>query len=228
MYKETYFSRFKPNFKYRTPWGEAQNYHVIVNTEDTDEEFIYVACAGHGGIFISKALQKKYLPAAYRKSSGWYEEDCEACVQTYLPKELITVHVDAAHRGNVPKQFKDRDEHVKWVYEVTKNSLDTWYPLPQGMRPEKKENSNPKLTTGDIVQFITGIYEVGKATDQTFVVTCVGNTTTSKPRFTPYNAQLGRPEGLLYNLSRYTKCSYKVIGKYNEQGQSLIYDMATV
>jgi hypothetical protein len=91
------------------------------------------------------------------------------------------------------------------------------------MKPVKKENSNPKLTTGDIVQFTRGIYQVGEATAQKFVVTCVGKTPTSKPRFTPYNAQLDTPEGLLYTLKNYTKCRYNLIGKYNENGQSLIY-----
>lgn len=66
----------------RTPWGTAQNvFHLA-------EGVIEVETASHGGIKLDRKRNAR-MPEAFRRSGGWYEEDCEyALVLVSLPEAL--------------------------------------------------------------------------------------------------------------------------------------------
>ncbi len=62
-----------PHVGMRTPWGKAQTCDKMF------EGCWDVTTAGHGGLKLSAALQR-LIPAKWRCSGGWYEEDCEALI----------------------------------------------------------------------------------------------------------------------------------------------------
>lgn len=89
----------------RTPWGQAQHVEVLA------PGIVSVSCAGHGGVKLSPERNREVHPA-FRRSSGWYEEDCEWRAAA------------AAH----PEAFARPDEDPDEVYEDAKKSLRNWYP----------------------------------------------------------------------------------------------------
>lgn len=89
----------------RTPWGTAQF------VEEIAPGIVSVSCAGHGGVKLSPERNREVHPA-FRRSSGWYEEDCEWRAAA------------AAH----PEAFARPDQDPDDVYEDAKESLRNWYP----------------------------------------------------------------------------------------------------
>jgi hypothetical protein len=67
----------------RTPWGSADW------VDEVASGITSVSTPGHGGIKLSPA-RNKAVPAGLRRSSGWYEEDCEAHIVAF-------VHPDSGH-----------------------------------------------------------------------------------------------------------------------------------
>ena len=66
----------------RTPWGEAQQ------VENVADGIAIVHTAGHGGIKLSPE-RNRMVPSPLRRSSGWYEEDCEGQIACMVfPDEL--------------------------------------------------------------------------------------------------------------------------------------------
>lgn len=65
----------------RTPWGQAQEVRHYA------PGIAVVTCAGHGGIKLSPERNRE-VPPSLRRSSGWYEEDCEFQIAgMYFPEE---------------------------------------------------------------------------------------------------------------------------------------------
>lgn len=54
-----------------SPWGPVQNATVLATG------IVFVDTASHGGIKLS-AERIAQMPEGARKTSGWYEEDCES------------------------------------------------------------------------------------------------------------------------------------------------------
>lgn len=76
----------------RSPWGVVQ-YSSAIGTEG----MFIVSTAGHGGIKVPAALNKR-IDATWRKDKGWYEEDCEwAIVAVSFPESFPEESVKQAH-----------------------------------------------------------------------------------------------------------------------------------
>lgn len=68
----------------RSPWGEIQY------VREDPPGLAWVMTAGHGGVKLSPE-RNRAIPAALRKSSRWYEEDCEFAIAEMY-------HADTAER----------------------------------------------------------------------------------------------------------------------------------
>lgn len=89
----------------RTPWGSAQTvFHVAPG-------IVEVGCAQHGGIKLSPE-RNKLVPPALRRTSGWYEEDCEWNI-------AAMIH---------PHAFKRSSESAAECRERAERSVINWFP----------------------------------------------------------------------------------------------------
>lgn len=69
----------------RSPWGKVQHCNQIA------EGIVSVSTASHGGLKLS-IERNNQIPEGARKSSGWYEEDCEwSIVALVFPKDFAMV-----------------------------------------------------------------------------------------------------------------------------------------
>lgn len=80
-----------------TPWGKAQ--HARVLSPGIGE----VSTAGHGGMKVSPALNKK-IPAPLRRKGGWYEEDCDYAIVVLFLGEAM---------GKTPEAIEDARSVVR-------------------------------------------------------------------------------------------------------------------
>jgi len=65
----------------RSPWGKIQ--HV----SNPAPGCWVVSTAGHGGVKLDRDRNAK-VPKGARRSSGWYEEDCEAVITLAVHDDL--------------------------------------------------------------------------------------------------------------------------------------------
>lgn len=65
----------------RSPWGPVQH---VTNLAPGAWS---VETAGHGGIKLDGARNRK-VPAAARSKGGWYEEDCEWAIAAYVHEDV--------------------------------------------------------------------------------------------------------------------------------------------
>jgi len=78
----------------RSPWGAVQN------ATELAEGIWSVSTAGHGGIKLSPQRSKR-VPIVWRRTDGWYEEDCHWAVVAVTFGEsagFTPAHVAAAHK----------------------------------------------------------------------------------------------------------------------------------
>ena len=69
-----------------SPWGAIDNENVVA------EGITFVHTPGHGGYKLSRERNAK-VDSAWRKSGGWYEEDCEwAIVALTFPEVFPAEH----------------------------------------------------------------------------------------------------------------------------------------
>jgi hypothetical protein len=75
----------------RTPWGKADNAHVIAPGIQR------VSTSSHGGFKLDKEANEK-VPAPFREKGGWYEEDVLYAVvfatfpEVFGPEPVINAH----------------------------------------------------------------------------------------------------------------------------------------
>lgn len=87
-----------------TPWGTAQHEERIA------PGITEVGTAGHGGIKVDAALNRK-IREVWRRQGGWYEEDCDAAiVMLTFPQHFPEKRVEAAHRS--AKRYYPREYAV--------------------------------------------------------------------------------------------------------------------
>ena len=89
--------------KSRSPWGRVDHHSPI-----GDLGFHHHSTPGHGGIYVPPSMLAK-MPAPYRNSDGWYEEDCEwAKVALSFPSGISERELDQARKTAInwfPKEF---------------------------------------------------------------------------------------------------------------------------
>lgn len=73
----------------RSPWGEIQF------VREDPPGLAWVMTAGHGGVKLSPE-RNRAIPAALRKSSRWYEEDCEFAIPEMYHADTAERRADAA------------------------------------------------------------------------------------------------------------------------------------
>jgi len=87
----------------QTPWGKSDSSTKIARG------IVSYSTPSHGGIHVSKGLLAK-MPEPFRKTNGWYEEDCEWCmVALSFPQFFSDENVKAAHqtaRQYFPDQYE--------------------------------------------------------------------------------------------------------------------------
>lgn len=66
----------------RSPWGKVQNAVQFAEMEDCWR----ISTSSHGGIKLSPKMNKE-IPKLFRRSGGWYEEDCEAAIPLHFLKK---------------------------------------------------------------------------------------------------------------------------------------------
>jgi hypothetical protein len=70
-----------------SPWGKIQS-KTQIDANDGSESIMQVSTAGHGGLKLNRKQNAK-IPAIFRRSGGWYEEDCEwAIVALFMPSHF--------------------------------------------------------------------------------------------------------------------------------------------
>ncbi len=95
----------------QTPWGNAQNLETICSGLD------FVDTAGHGGIKVSKELNKN-IPSWIKEEThnrlgleGWYEEDCDWCIPVIVFSVVFFAWAkeegSEAYIASARKRFKD-------------------------------------------------------------------------------------------------------------------------
>jgi hypothetical protein len=88
----------------RTPWGKAD--HATIITEGVGR----VDTSGHGGMKLSRSRNAK-VAACWRRTGGWYEEDCECAIVVLTFPELFDEKVRAGAertaRGYFPYAFAE-------------------------------------------------------------------------------------------------------------------------
>jgi len=67
---------YPPTIK-SSPWGSVQ--HQTNYTQGVDA----VSTAGHGGFKLDRRWNG-FIPEAFRRADGWYEEDCDAYIVVYF------------------------------------------------------------------------------------------------------------------------------------------------
>lgn len=92
-----------------SPWGRIQEKRQII------PGMFFVSTAGHGGIKLSPALQRR-MPDYMRCANGWYEEDCEWA----LPFLVFQQQILAETTAESCKHSIHRDEHAK--------TCKNWFP----------------------------------------------------------------------------------------------------
>jgi len=111
----------------RTPWGPAQH------GERVADGIVFVPTDGHGGYKLSPE-RNAAIPPAYRKSSGWYEEDCERHIVEFYHHDAVWPDRQGAERA---ESIASRDE-----------SLRDWFP-DQWEKVNKRELEPGESSTKD-------------------------------------------------------------------------------
>lgn len=85
-----------------SPWGKPQSIENVVNNH------VYlVSTARHGGYRLSPEYNAK-IPTAFRNSSCWYEEDCEAFIVEYFLNEEINASPNFSNIWTCPSLDKEK------------------------------------------------------------------------------------------------------------------------
>lgn len=122
----------------RTPWGPADY------VEHTAHGIVSVSTPGHGGVKLSPE-RNRMIPSVLRRSSGWYEEDCEV----YIP---MMYH---------PEAFVRDGQTVDEVRQFAENGIIRWFPdeyeaatgnqIPVGVSAQKDRSAWQALHVDDDV-----------------------------------------------------------------------------
>lgn len=95
-----------------TPWGVAQDIEPIL------EDMVFVSTAGHGGLHLDAARNRR-MPEYLRRRGGWYEEDCEWCLPCVVFEAEILASGDrclsraiqqGSHKQTMKNWFPDEYE----------------------------------------------------------------------------------------------------------------------
>lgn len=86
-----------------TPWGRADHVEMIASG------IAVVSTPSHGGVWLS-AERNALVPAPLRETSGWYEEDCEASIPTWVFWDLFAQH------------------RPEWSKDQTAATIRNWFP----------------------------------------------------------------------------------------------------
>jgi len=90
----------------RTPWGPAQR------AERVADGIVFVPTDGHGGYKLSPE-RNAAIPRPYRKSSGWYEEDCERNIVEFYHHDAVWPDREGAERA---ESVAFRDERLRYWF----------------------------------------------------------------------------------------------------------------
>jgi len=103
----------------RTPWGAADYVYDIA------PGIAEVGTDSHGGIKLSPERNRE-VPAALRRSSGWYEEDCEAAIAMWaFPGEYAQHRAGRRRDGD---DWVDQWADVDFVREDSADRVRRWFP----------------------------------------------------------------------------------------------------
>ena len=78
-----------------SPWGAVQS------VREFGDGVVAVSTAGHGGFKLDRERNNK-IPPMFRKSGGWYEEDCEAAIVMYF-----VLLLDEQRKASAVRVLKD-------------------------------------------------------------------------------------------------------------------------
>jgi hypothetical protein len=84
-----------------TPWGRSQGGSRLA------EGITIYHTAGHGGVKVIKKLNQR-IPVGFRRSDGWYEEDCDSQIVCYFFYDEIESYMRA---HNMPGWSISADEY---------------------------------------------------------------------------------------------------------------------
>jgi hypothetical protein len=111
----------------QTPWGKSDSSTKIARG------IVSYSTPSHGGIHVSKGLLAK-MPEPFRKTNGWYEEDCEWCMVALSFQQFFSdENVKAAHQ--TAKQYFP-DQYEAWM-RVSDPSYEI--PLEESYAKRKKD-----------------------------------------------------------------------------------------
>lgn len=94
----------------RSPWGTV-DHHVVIAPG-----IVSVSTPSHGGIKLDRTRNAKVHPA-FRISTGWYEEDCEANIAIFTFPDEFIAHIRA--EGRDASLFEP---------EAVSETLRQWFP----------------------------------------------------------------------------------------------------
>jgi hypothetical protein len=150
-----------------TPWGKSQG-----GTQLALGITMYHT-AGHGGVKVIKKLNQR-IPVGFRRSDGWYEEDCDSQIVFYFFYDEIESYMRA---HNMPGWSISADEYFsKFTRAWFKEAIERWnvaesiyhfgtiYPperldeygrekLEQELARLRRKERQPALKPGDSILF---------------------------------------------------------------------------
>jgi hypothetical protein len=150
-----------------TPWGKSQG-----GTQLALGITMYHT-AGHGGVKVIKKLNQR-IPVGFRRSDGWYEEDCDSQIVYYFFYDSIKNHMTAT---GMPSWSISADEYFgKFTRAWFKEAIERWnvaesiyhfgtiYPperldeygrenLEQELARLRRKERQPALKPGDSILF---------------------------------------------------------------------------
>lgn len=100
----------------RSPWGTID--HV---SEVSEGKVWLVSTPGHGGYKLSAAANK-LIPAEFRKTGGWYEEDCDWVLVVLFGDRIEKGLFDAELIASAHRVAKDWHPHA--YQKATGNTLE--------------------------------------------------------------------------------------------------------
>ncbi len=150
-----------------TPWGRSQGGSRLA------EGITMYHTAGHGGVKVIKKLNQR-IPIGFRRSDGWYEEDCDSQIVFYFFYDSIKNHMTATgmpgwsisadeYFGKFPREwFKESIErwnvaesiyHFGTIYPAEKLDIYGREKLKQELLKLRRKEQQPVPKAGDIIIF---------------------------------------------------------------------------
>lgn len=118
-----------------TPWGASQDAYKLMTG------LIWYGTAGHGGLYVSKALADKKLSPNARaegiKYAGayWYEEDVQWVIPFYENPEWLKLAVEKRVFSSEPSKEEMKSSIERWMpdyFKAQKEGIVEFKALKQG------------------------------------------------------------------------------------------------